>query len=163
LHPKLSQYINRTVLISIPSLFADGHARPFKLLGVELHGLWLQSDARRPVDLFDDGTRGVCAIRSDSECPVLDASTLSCRGSRCPATEGQSDESSANLASDDAAREPRSENAATEQKRLTNQARDRARDNSIREFERPDKMDRWETRNRTYSGSGRCPTRSSSA
>lgn len=44
MHPKLSQYINRTVLISIPSLFADGHARPFKLLGVELHGLWLQSD-----------------------------------------------------------------------------------------------------------------------
>jgi hypothetical protein len=42
--PKVSQYLNRTVMVSVPALFADGICRPFTLLGVELHGLWLQSD-----------------------------------------------------------------------------------------------------------------------
>jgi hypothetical protein len=42
--PKVSHYLNRTVMVSVPALFADGACRPFTLLGVELHGLWLQSD-----------------------------------------------------------------------------------------------------------------------
>jgi hypothetical protein len=42
--PKISQYLNKTILVSIPALFDDGHCRAFTLLGVELHGLWLQSD-----------------------------------------------------------------------------------------------------------------------
>ncbi len=42
--PKLSHYLNRTVLVSVPALFDDGACRPFTLLGAELHGLWLQSD-----------------------------------------------------------------------------------------------------------------------
>jgi hypothetical protein len=47
--PKLSQYLNKNVLVSIPALFEDGACRPFRLLGAELHGLWLQSEdlARR--------------------------------------------------------------------------------------------------------------------
>ncbi|HUC09579.1 MAG TPA: hypothetical protein VL985_04040 [Stellaceae bacterium] len=42
--PKIGHYLNRTVMVSVPALFADGICRPFTLLGVELHGLWLQSD-----------------------------------------------------------------------------------------------------------------------
>jgi hypothetical protein len=42
--PKLGHLLNKTVLVSIPTLFDDGACRSYKLLGVELHGLWLQSD-----------------------------------------------------------------------------------------------------------------------
>jgi hypothetical protein len=42
--PNLTRYLNKTVFISIPALFEDGTCRPFKLVGAELHGLWLQSD-----------------------------------------------------------------------------------------------------------------------
>lgn len=42
--PKVTQFLNRTVLVSIPGLFDGGAARPFKLLGIEAHGLWLQSE-----------------------------------------------------------------------------------------------------------------------
>jgi hypothetical protein len=42
--PKIGQLLNRTVLVSIPALFSDGACRPYKLLGFELHGLWLQSE-----------------------------------------------------------------------------------------------------------------------
>jgi hypothetical protein len=47
--PDVARYLNRTVFVSIPTLFEDGACRPFKLLGAELNGLWLQSDelARR--------------------------------------------------------------------------------------------------------------------
>ena len=41
--PKVSQYINKTILVSIPVLFDDGRCRPFKLIGVEVPGLWLQA------------------------------------------------------------------------------------------------------------------------
>jgi hypothetical protein len=42
--PKISQYINKTILVSIPVVFQDGRCRPFKLIGVEVPGLWLQAD-----------------------------------------------------------------------------------------------------------------------
>jgi hypothetical protein len=42
--PTLARYLNKTVLVSIPALFDDGVCRPYKLLGAELNGLWLQSD-----------------------------------------------------------------------------------------------------------------------
>jgi hypothetical protein len=42
--PKLGHLLNKTVLVSIPTLFEDGACRSYKLLGVELHGLWLQSN-----------------------------------------------------------------------------------------------------------------------
>lgn len=42
--PKFSQYLNKTILVSIPTLFHDGKCRSFKLLGVDPQGLWLQSD-----------------------------------------------------------------------------------------------------------------------
>jgi hypothetical protein len=41
--PKVSQYINKTILVSIPVLFDDGRCRPFRLIGVEVPGLWLQA------------------------------------------------------------------------------------------------------------------------
>jgi hypothetical protein len=45
-HPthNITRYLNKTVFVSIPALFEDGACRPFKLLGVEIYGLWLQSD-----------------------------------------------------------------------------------------------------------------------
>jgi hypothetical protein len=42
--PNIAQYLDNTVLVSIPAIFSDGECRPYKLLGVELNGLWLQSD-----------------------------------------------------------------------------------------------------------------------
>jgi hypothetical protein len=41
--PKLGGLIGKTVWISIPALFDDGKARPYRLSGIELHGLWLES------------------------------------------------------------------------------------------------------------------------
>jgi hypothetical protein len=38
------RYINTTILVSMPTLFHDAKCRPFTLLGVELPGVWLQSD-----------------------------------------------------------------------------------------------------------------------
>jgi hypothetical protein len=42
--PNLSRYLNKTVFASIPALFDDGVCRPYKLLGADLTGLWLQSE-----------------------------------------------------------------------------------------------------------------------
>jgi hypothetical protein len=41
--PSIARYLHKTVFVAIPALFEDGACRPFILLGVELHGLWLQS------------------------------------------------------------------------------------------------------------------------
>jgi len=41
--PNLARYINKTVFVSIPTLFDDGECRPYTLMGVEISGLWLQS------------------------------------------------------------------------------------------------------------------------
>jgi hypothetical protein len=41
---KFSQYINRTVLVSIPALFGDGKCRAYTLRGANANGLWLESD-----------------------------------------------------------------------------------------------------------------------
>lgn len=41
--PTLGSYLNQTILVSIPSVFEDGRPRPFKLVGIELCGLWLAS------------------------------------------------------------------------------------------------------------------------
>jgi hypothetical protein len=40
----ISQYLNKTIMVSIPALFEDGKCRPFKLLSVDVVGLWLESD-----------------------------------------------------------------------------------------------------------------------
>jgi len=40
--PKLVDYLNQAVLISIPVLRSDAKCRPYVLLGVEMQGLWLQ-------------------------------------------------------------------------------------------------------------------------
>jgi hypothetical protein len=51
---KLGHFLNKTMLVSIPALFEDGACRSYKLLGVELHGLWLQSDDLSRRLLADD-------------------------------------------------------------------------------------------------------------
>jgi hypothetical protein len=61
--PKVSHYLNRTVMVSVPALFDDGACRPFTLLGTELNGLWLQSEelTRR---LLPEDKRGLAATTS---------------------------------------------------------------------------------------------------
>jgi hypothetical protein len=60
--PHITQYLNKTVLVSIPVLFDDAFCRPFTLLGTELDGLWLQSDelSRR---LLPNGRRDAASLR----------------------------------------------------------------------------------------------------
>jgi hypothetical protein len=41
--PNIKQYLNRTILVSIPHLFHDEKCRALTLLAVEATGLWLQS------------------------------------------------------------------------------------------------------------------------
>src|SRR4051794_28299788 len=43
MHPSLSRYLNKTIYVSIPALLEDGVCRPFRLVGAEMNGLWLQS------------------------------------------------------------------------------------------------------------------------
>ena len=42
--PKLRQYLNRSILVSIPALFADGKCRAYTLQSIEEDGLWLSSE-----------------------------------------------------------------------------------------------------------------------
>jgi hypothetical protein len=42
--PNLSQYLGKSILVSIPALFEHGVCRAYTLLGIELQGLWLQSE-----------------------------------------------------------------------------------------------------------------------
>jgi hypothetical protein len=42
--PRINQYLNKTILVSIPHLFHDERCRALTLLGAEPTGLWLQSD-----------------------------------------------------------------------------------------------------------------------
>ncbi len=41
---RLSRLVDQTVLVCVPSLFADGRVLPCRLVAIELYGLWLQSD-----------------------------------------------------------------------------------------------------------------------
>jgi hypothetical protein len=41
---KLGTLLGKTILVSIPSLFSDGKCRPYRLVGVEPYGLWLEGD-----------------------------------------------------------------------------------------------------------------------
>jgi hypothetical protein len=40
--PQLGQFLNKTVLVSIPEIFKDGRCRPYTLVGIEFSGVWLQ-------------------------------------------------------------------------------------------------------------------------
>jgi hypothetical protein len=42
---EFDQHLNRTVLVSIPSLFGDGKCQAYTLRGAGELGLWLESDA----------------------------------------------------------------------------------------------------------------------
>jgi hypothetical protein len=40
--PQLGQFLNKTILVSIPDIFKDDKSRPYTLVGIELSGLWLE-------------------------------------------------------------------------------------------------------------------------
>lgn len=42
--PNITEYLNKMIFVSIPALFDDGVCRAYRLLGVEVQGLWLQSE-----------------------------------------------------------------------------------------------------------------------
>jgi hypothetical protein len=42
--PKLVDYLNHPILVSIPALHSDARCRSYALRGVEMQGLWLQSE-----------------------------------------------------------------------------------------------------------------------
>lgn len=41
---KLGAQVGKTILVSIPLLFADGKCKPLRLVGVEVSGLWLEGE-----------------------------------------------------------------------------------------------------------------------
>jgi hypothetical protein len=43
--PQLKQYLNRSILVSIPALYEDGKCRAYTLRGFGTDGLWLNSEA----------------------------------------------------------------------------------------------------------------------
>ena len=44
--PRLKQYLNRSILVSIPALYEDGKRRSYTLRGIEPDGLLLSSEER---------------------------------------------------------------------------------------------------------------------
>src|ERR1700744_3645 len=42
--PRIGQFVNRMVLVSIPALYGDGVCRPYTLVGYEAQGLWLRGE-----------------------------------------------------------------------------------------------------------------------
>ena len=42
---KLANFLQKTILVSIPGLDGSGHIRPYKLVDLEPCGLWLESDS----------------------------------------------------------------------------------------------------------------------
>ncbi len=55
--PNLARYLNKTIYVSIPVLFEDGVCRPYRLLGAEFNGLWLQSEELTRRLAPDDGSQ----------------------------------------------------------------------------------------------------------
>lgn len=54
--PRLTDYLNQTILVSIPVLHSDVKCRSYTLIGVELQGLWLQSEElQRGLTATDEG------------------------------------------------------------------------------------------------------------
>ena len=43
---KIANYLGKTILVSMPKLNGDEQPRPFKLVGVECCGLWLEDEGR---------------------------------------------------------------------------------------------------------------------
>jgi hypothetical protein len=64
--PKLVDYLNQTVLVSIPALQSDAKCRSYMLLGVEMQGLWLQDE--KLVGELTSLTKGMSV---DSQAPVF--------------------------------------------------------------------------------------------
>jgi hypothetical protein len=64
--PKLVDYLNQPVLVSIPALYSDAKCRSYLLLGVEMQGLWLQNE-----DLVSELTSLDTQISVDARTPVF--------------------------------------------------------------------------------------------
>jgi hypothetical protein len=60
--PRLIDYVNQSILVSIPVLHTDVKCRSYTLKGVELQGLWLQSEELLKELLGDDEGEGTYAL-----------------------------------------------------------------------------------------------------
>ncbi len=95
--PSLARYLNRILFVSIPTLFEDGTARPYTLIGAELNGLWLQSDALTDRLLQEHG-RGLARMNPVVFVPFANiAGVVVATSVPPPADECTSDESTANV------------------------------------------------------------------
>lgn len=52
--PNLTKYVGKTILVSIPALSKDTMCRSYRLIGIELIGLWLEDEALRGAFLDDE-------------------------------------------------------------------------------------------------------------
>lgn len=64
--PNLTQYLGKSILVSIPALFDDCVCRACTLVGIEFQGLWLQSE-----ELAEQLLHGVKHPYSDAEPAVF--------------------------------------------------------------------------------------------
>jgi hypothetical protein len=58
--PRLADYLNQSILVSIPVLHSDVKCRSYILVGLDLQGLWLQSDELLR-DVSDEAEKGTPA------------------------------------------------------------------------------------------------------
>lgn len=56
---RLAHFFNKTILVCIPSLFEDQQLRPFKLVGIEEAGLWLESEELAKILQPPEGTKSL--------------------------------------------------------------------------------------------------------
>jgi hypothetical protein len=57
--PQLKQYLNRSILVSIPALYEDGRCRAYTLRGFGTDGLWLNSEELVQRLLHENGKSAV--------------------------------------------------------------------------------------------------------
>jgi len=64
--PKLLDYLNQTILVSMPAVHSDARCRSYTLRGVEMQGLWLESE-----ELVGHLTPGESGKSIDAKTPVF--------------------------------------------------------------------------------------------
>lgn len=52
--PNLTKYVGKAILVSIPALSEDLRCRSYRLIGIELIGLWLEAEDLRGAFLADE-------------------------------------------------------------------------------------------------------------
>jgi hypothetical protein len=83
---KLKQYLNRSILVSIPALFEDGKCRAYTLQSIEADGLWLSS-AEMTARLLPENDRKVSQQARPVFVPVTQITAIILPGVTAPAVQ----------------------------------------------------------------------------